>query len=108
MIMLVLIQFDVCGYDLIHAFYMADKVSADFVSTSDTSISDNDDSVSAWSNPVYRGVSPRSLIKAPFVEFSSLTVHIYQRELPFLQRFAHYFLAKLFNLTYLRYCVFRI
>ena len=108
MVMLLLIQFDVCGYDLMRAFQLADKTTPDYISTNDVCIDNNDDDVSTWSNPVYRGVSPRSLIKAPLLEFSLCLFHSYQRELPFLERFAHFFQAKLLNLTYLRFCVFLI
>lgn len=108
MVMLVLIQFDVCGYDLMRAFQLADKPIPNYTGTTDCCINDNADNVSAWSDPVYRGFSPRSLIKAPFMEFSSFIFHSYQRELPFLQHFAHFFQAKLLDLTYLRFCVFLI
>ena len=108
MIMLILIQFDVCGYDLMRAFYLADKPVTDLVSHSDVCINDNDDTVSEWSDPVYRSVNPRSLIKAPLLEFFSLTFNPSLRELSIPQRFAQVFQAKLSNLAYLRFCVFLI
>ena len=107
MIMLVLIQFDVCGYDLMRAFQMADKPVSDFVDASGTNV-DNDDFISEWSNPVYRGVHPRNLIKAPLLEFFTFYFLFNQRELPLKERFAEYFQAKLSDQTYLRFCVFII
>lgn len=108
MVMLILIQFDVCGYDLMRAFQLAEKPVPDYTSAADVSLNDFDDNVSTWSNPVYRGFSPRSLIKAPLMEFSSIVFHSYQRELPLLQNFAHLFQAKFLNLTYLICCVLLI
>lgn len=108
MIMLVLIQFDVCGYDLMRACHLADKPTSNVVNTADTCIEDNESQISEWSNPMYRGFSPRNLIKSPLQEFSSFIFQVYQRELSFPVEFACYFQAKLSNLTYLRFCVFRI
>lgn len=108
MIMLVLIQFDVCGYDLMRACQLADKPALDYAMETDFCIDDADDNVSIWSNPVYRGVNPRSLIKATLVEFSSMIFLFYQRELPLLHRFTQFFQAKWSNPTYLRFCVLLI
>ena len=108
MVMLILIQFDVCGYDLMRAFQLADKPVPDYVGHADVGFNDNDDNVSEWSDPVYRGVNPRSLIKAPLGEFFSLVTTPYPRELSIPQRFASVFQAKLSNMTYLRFCVFLI
>ena len=108
MVMLVLIQFDVCGYDLMRACQLADKPVPDYENVTDVCLDDSDDNVSAWDNPVYRGFSPRSFIKAPLVEFPSFIFQNYQREVLFIQYFAHSFQAKLLDLTYLRFCVLLI
>lgn len=101
-IMFILIQFDVCGYDFMRACQLADKPTVDYISASDSCLGSSDDSILAWTNPAYRGVRTRSLIKAPFKKFSLLAFCLYQRELPFLQYAADIFQAKLSALTYLR------
>ena len=108
MVMLVLIQFDVCGYDLMRACHLADKPTPDYTCDSDVCIDDNEDNVSAWSDPEYRGFSPRSLIKAPLLETFLIVFHTYKWEVPSFNYFAQFFQAKLLNLTYLRFCVFLI
>lgn len=108
MIMLVLIQFDVCGYDLMRACQLADKPMPEYAASADVCLDENDGNVSAWANPVYRGFSLRSFIKAPLIEFASFIFHSFQRELVSFQYFAHLFQAKLLNMTYLRFCVFLI
>ena len=107
MIMLVLIQFDVCGYDLMRAFQLADNPISHVIVTDETNVS-NDDVVSEWGNPVYRGVHPRCMIKAPLLEFFSFSLLFNLREFPLLENFAHYFQAELSNQTYLRFCVLLI
>ena len=108
MIMLILIQFDVCGYDLMRACQLADNPTPDYVCDSQTSVDDDDENVSTWSDPVYRGVNPRSLFKAPLMEFFSFIFQSLQGELPSYQYDSQFFQAKLLNLTYLRYCVLLI
>ena len=108
MVMLVLIQFDVCGYDLMRACYLAEKPSSTLLDFNDVGFNENDDNVSEWSDPVYRNVNLRNFIKAPFMEFFSFLFTLCQRELPFTQWFAHVFQAELLNSTYLRFCVFLI
>ena len=107
MIMLVLIQFDVCGYDLLRALQLADSPVPNYVNDSESSFID-DEQISEWSNPVYRGVHTRTLIKAPLMEFFLSLFVFNEQELPLLTNFAHSFQAKLSNLTYLRFCVFLI
>lgn len=108
MIMLILIQFDVCGYDLMRACQLGEKILTDIECTDVTCINDDDDNVSEWDDPMYRGVSPRTFIKSPFIESIVYSFCSFQKETSFLKHIAHYFQAKLSNLTYLRFCVFRI
>ena len=68
MIMLILIQFDVYGYDLVHALQLEDAKTSEWVSEKDC-VTDTGDKASEWSNPVYRGVATRSFYKAPLLDF---------------------------------------
>ena len=108
MIMLILIQFDVCGYDLMRACQLADNPTPDYMCDTQTCVTDDDENVSTWSNPEYRGVSPRSLFKAPLMEFFSFIFQSLQGELPSFQYEAHSLQAKLLDITYLRFCVLLI
>lgn len=54
MIMFVLIQFDVFGYDLIYAVTCDDTPSVSFSMDDESSINDSQDQYSEWSDPVYR------------------------------------------------------
>lgn len=65
MVMLVLIQFDVCGYDIICAFQQSEEPQSVLVLNEDESlISDGQDQISEWSDPVYRNTSLRSISDA--------------------------------------------
>lgn len=65
MVMLMLIQFDVCGYDIICAFQQSEEPQSVLVLNEDESlISDGQDQISEWSDPVYRNTSLRSISDA--------------------------------------------
>ena len=65
MVMLMLIQFDVCGYDIICAFQQSEEPQSVLVLNEDESlISDGPDQISEWSDPVYRNTSLRSISDA--------------------------------------------
>lgn len=65
MIMLMLIQFDACGYDIICAFQHSEEPQSVLVLNEDeTLISDGQDQISEWSDPVYRNTSLRSISDA--------------------------------------------
>lgn len=59
MIMFVLIQFDVFGYDLIYAAFCDDEPSAVLTVDDESSVSDSQDDYAEWSNPSYRTSSVR-------------------------------------------------
>lgn len=59
MIMFVLIQFDVYGYDLLYAAVCDDTPSVVFTMDDESSINDSQDQYSEWSDPVYRISSVR-------------------------------------------------
>lgn len=109
MIMLVLIQFDVCGYDLLRAARLADLSTTSYeLPSTDLSISDAESLVSEWDNPVYRGVSPRTFLKVPPQELCSILFIPNLRELPYSNSYVQYIQAKLSNLNYLRFCTLLI
>lgn len=61
MVMLLLIQFDVCGYDIICAFQQSDEPQSVLVLNDDeTLVSDGQGLISEWSDPMYRNTSLRS------------------------------------------------
>ena len=65
MVMLMLLQFDVCGYDIICAFQQSEEPQSVLVLNADESlISDGQDQISEWSDPVYRNTSLRSISDA--------------------------------------------
>lgn len=65
MVMLMLIQFDVCGYDIICAFQQSEEPQSVLVLNEDESlICDGQDQISEWSDPVYRNTSLRSISDA--------------------------------------------
>lgn len=109
MIMLVLIQFDVYGYDLMRAVQLVD-FSSDKIEypSEETCVSDAESMVSEWSDPVYRVVSPRSFIKAPPQELCSFLFVPILRELPYSYGYVQTIQAKLAGLSYLRFCTLLI
>ncbi|MCF2583113.1 hypothetical protein [Bacteroides caecigallinarum] len=91
MIMFVLIQFDVFGYDLIYAAYCDDTNSIVLSLDDESSINDSHDQYSEWSDPVYRTSSVRffpdsvdSLFVIPDYSFEQYGVYIqpYVSKLP--------------------------
>ena len=107
MIMLILIQFDVCGYDLVRALQLEDGDSSEWVSDKDC-VTDTEDTASEWSDPVYRGVTSRSFCKVPLLDILSFIFIPIQREISLERCEPVFFKAALSNLSYLRYCVFLI
>lgn len=107
MIMLILIQFDVCGYDLIRALQIADEPVSKCVSA-ETVVNDGEDMVSEWDDPEYRNVSNRSFIRVPLMDFLPFIFIPVQREVSFERWGSAFYQAKLSNLSYLRYCVLLI
>ena len=59
MVMFVLIQFDVFGYDLIYAAFCDDEPSAVLTVDDESSVSDSQGEYAEWSNPSYRTSSVR-------------------------------------------------
>lgn len=83
MIMFVLIQFDVYGYDLLYATVCDDTPSVVCTMDDGSSINDSQDQYSEWSDPVYRTSSVRffpdsldSLFVTPVYSFESFGVYI--------------------------------
>lgn len=83
MIMFVLIQFDVYGYDLIHAAVCDDTSSVVSIKDEDSFINDSQDQCSEWSDPVYRTSSVRFFLDSvdsfgvtPIYSFDSYGVYI--------------------------------
>ena len=61
MVMFVLIQFDVFGYDLIYAAVCDDSQPVVVAIKDESSISDSQEQYSEWSDPMYRTTSVRLL-----------------------------------------------
>lgn len=59
MVMFVLIQFDVYGYDLIYASRCADDIHSVVMTDDEVSITESCGQISEWSDPVYRNTSIR-------------------------------------------------
>ena len=91
MIMFVLIQFDVYGYDMIYAAVCDDAQPVVLNSEDESSVNDSQDQYSEWSDPVYRTTSVRlipdlvySLFVMPVFSFEDYGVYIqpYVSKLP--------------------------
>lgn len=83
MVMFVLIQFDVYGYDMIYAAICGDNQPVVLSVDDESSISDSHDQYSEWSDPVYRTTSVRffpdsvhSLFVMPVYSFEEYGVYI--------------------------------
>lgn len=91
MIMFVLIQFDVYGYDMIYAAVCDDSRPVVLTLGDESSVNDSQDQYSEWSDPVYRTTSVRlipdsvdSLFVMPVYSFEECGVYIqpYVSKLP--------------------------
>ena len=87
MVMLMLIQFDVCGYDIICAFQQSEEPQSVLVLNEDESlISDGQDQISEWSDPVYRNTSLRSISDAMLPVIVIFLFSSFMRELSVIRR----------------------
>ena len=107
MIMLVLIQFDVCGYDFMHALQLIGEPVSELYAT-DSNVSDNEMEVSQWEDPVYRRSNSRISFKFLAVEFPSFVPFLHARELPYRPCYEKQFPTATSDVSFLRYCVLLI
>lgn len=70
MVMFVLIQFDVFGYDLIYAAVCDDECSVVLTLDDESSISDSQGEYAEWSDPSYRTSSVRFFFNSVYSIFS--------------------------------------
>lgn len=60
MIMLILMQFDVCGYDWIRWFHHSEQAPVEWTLTEKSTLEEAETQLSEWADPVYRHRSIRS------------------------------------------------
>ncbi len=107
MIMLILIQFDVCGYDLVRAFHLMEETSNTWI-YDETTVTDADDTISEWQEPEYRSVSNRSFFKIPLMDFLPFIFIPVLSEKACECNINTSLQIKSPNLSYLRFCVLLI
>ena len=105
--MLILIQFDVCGYDLMHALQMAGEPGFE-ISATDQTVDDENEIISQWDDPVYRGVNSRNIFRASVVECPIFHFILQIGEQLSKQWTVSQSQAVLSDTYYLRYCVLLI
>lgn len=72
MVMFVLIQFDIFGYDLIYASVCAEENPTVWIMDDKSSINDSQEQCSEWSDPVYRTSSARIFLNLFYPVFFML------------------------------------